>query len=251
MSLLDATDFVAPVDGKDDLFQFTFGFGVAPEGKAATESVSVDADSITELDDGDLLIEGWAANFEGLDRENENFSEGAFQRGIKSFLDNQGSLCFHHKRDQAVGRVLDLREVEGKGLYMKARVDRQEPTSPLYHIYNGVKKGSIRGLSVGGFFKRKLTPQGWRIADMDFTEISVTPVPVHPATAFAVVAGKALSDIIDVPNIPDIDEGEIRADDLSSIIFSLDNLTRTLERINKRGEGQDSNRVVDSDLASL
>lgn len=147
-----------------------------------------------ELADGDLLIEGWAADFSGIDRQGENFADGAFERGIKSFLKDGGALCYHHKHDHAIGKVLDLREVRGKGLWMRARVDKQEPSSPLYWIYNAIRKGTLRGLSIGGFFKRKVTAGSRRIAAMDFTEVSVTPVPVHPRTGFAVVAGKALED---------------------------------------------------------
>jgi HK97 family phage prohead protease len=188
MTVLTADMFVKPVEGHEDLVAFTYGFGLEAEGKAI----------VTELEDGDLLIEGYAADFTGDDRAGENFAPGAFERGIKAFLNGQAALCYHHKADQGIGRVLDLRE-EGKGLYMKARVDKQEPTSPLYYIYNAVKKGTYRGLSVGGFFKRKLIEGAQRIADVDFTEISVTPVPVHPGTGFNVVAGKALEDIVEPP----------------------------------------------------
>lgn len=184
MTVLTPDMFIKPVAGHDDLIAFTYGFGLESEGKAV----------VTELDDGDLLIEGYAADFSGDDREGENFSPGAFERGIKSFLTGQAALCFHHQNDKGIGSVLELRE-EGKGLYMRARVDKQEPTSPLYYIYNGIKKGTYKGLSVGGFFKRKWQEGKRRIADVDFTEISVTPVPVHPGTGFSVVAGKALEDM--------------------------------------------------------
>lgn len=144
------------------------------------------------LESGDLLIEGWAADFRGIDRQGENFIDGAFKRGIKSFLTGQSALCFHHKNDLGIGKVLDLQEVAGKGLWMRARVDFQEPGSPLRHIYSAVKKGSYRGLSVGGFFKRKLMDGGYRIADVDLTEVSVTPVAVHPRTAVTSVSTKAM-----------------------------------------------------------
>lgn len=187
--------FVQAVEGAEDTFAFRYDFGIAPEGKATADAVTFDTDSVTETEDGDLVIEGLAANFEGLDRTNENFGDGAFQRGIKSFLRGQGALCFHHKHDHGIGRVLDLREEEGKGLWLKARVDKQQPTSPLRYIYDGIRKGTYRGLSVGGFFKRA----GRKIVDVDLTEVSVTPVPVHPGTGFAVVAGKALADLDSAP----------------------------------------------------
>lgn len=146
-----------------------------------------------ETDTGDLIIEGYAAVFDGIDRQGENFVDGAFLRAIREFLTRQATLAFHHRYELGIGKVLDLREVEGKGLWMRARVDYQPESSPLFYIYNGIKKGTYTALSVGGYFRRRLTADGWRIADMDFTEVSVTPVPAHPGTNFAVVAGKALS----------------------------------------------------------
>jgi HK97 family phage prohead protease len=151
--------------------------------------------SARELDTGDLIIEGFAADFSGVDRQGENFAPGAFRRGIDAFLRRQASLNWHHKHDHGIGKVLELREIEGKGLWMRARVDYQPESSPLHWIYNGIRKGTYNALSVGGFFARRLTAGGWRISGVDFTEISVTPVPVHPGTSFAVVAGKALDDM--------------------------------------------------------
>jgi len=144
-----------------------------------------------ETEAGDLIVHGYAAVWQGLDRQNENFLRGAFQRGIKSFLEGQAALCFHHQFDKGIGTVIDLRE-DAKGLFLRARVDYQPESSPLRYIWNGVKRGTYKGLSVGGFFKRKLTEKGWHIADVDLTEVSVTPVPVHPGTSLAVVAGKAM-----------------------------------------------------------
>lgn len=231
--------FVKPVEGADDTFAFSYDFLI--EGKAVDNEPQ---STVTELENGDLIIEGYAAVFEGIDREGENFMGGAFQRGIKSFLDGQASLCYHHKHDHAIGSVLDLREEEGKGLWMRARVDNQPESSPLRWIYNGIKKGSMKGLSVGGFFKRKLTGLGWRIADMDFTEISVTPVPVHPGTNFAVVAGKALEDL-KLPSKPNV-EGEIRAEDEAAINELVGMLDSIFTRIAQRGDGQQSGPTVTS-----
>jgi len=145
----------------------------------------------TTLENGDLVISGYAAVWDGVDRTDENFIEGAFQRGIKSFLTRQASLAFHHRYDLGIGKVLELRE-DSTGLWMRARVDYQPESSPLRYIYNGIKRGTYNALSVGGYFNRKLTPRGWRINGVDITEISVTPVPAHPDTHFNVVAGKAL-----------------------------------------------------------
>jgi HK97 family phage prohead protease len=229
--------FVKPVEGKDDLFAFRHDFILS--GKALDGEPQP---TVTEQENGDLIIEGWAASFEGLDREGENFVPGAFQRGIKAFLEGQSALCFHHKNEQGIGTVLDLQE-KPNGLWMKARVDHQPESSPLRYIYNAVKKGSYKGLSVGGFFKRALVGGRKMIADIDFTEISVTPVAVHPKTKFAVVAGKALADDIKVPEsvggvaLPD---GEIREEDFNRLQEAVNTIGYVLDALEKRREEADS-----------
>jgi HK97 family phage prohead protease len=217
--------FVQPLKDDADIVAFNFPFQL--EAKALEDGTP--GNIVTELDDGDLIIEGWAATFDGVDRQRENFADGAFQRGIKAFLDGPASLCFHHKHEKLLGKVLDLEEVEGKGLKMKARVDGAIRTHPeLGTLYSQIKKGTLTGLSVGGFFKRKLTELGTRITDMDFTEISVTPVPVHTAPSFAVVAGKALEDI----NVEAT--GEIEGlTDITGFGSALDDLDGALETISK------------------
>ena len=234
---LPADFFVKPVDGHDDLIRFTYDFSV----KALD-----DQQVVTEMENGDLIIEGYAAVFDGMDREGENFTDGAFQRGIKSFLSGQSGLCYHHKHDKLLGKVLDLREEEGKGLWMKARVDgaiRKHPELGTY--YEQIKRGSLNALSVGGFFKRALTKAGRKIVDMDFTEISVTPVPVHSGTHFAVVAGKALTSDVQVPDGVSVDlpaEGEeIRDEDLMWLNESLGSIDRILTQIKKRQGNTDNN----------
>lgn len=228
VTLVPVDHLVTPVPDADDLFAFRQDFILT--GKALDDGTT--AETVTETEDGDLIIEGYAAVFDGLDREGENFVEGAFERGIKSFLGGQAALCFHHKHDHVIGKVLDLREEEGKGLWMRARVDKQTEASPLRWIYDGIKKRSINGLSVGGFFKRALVKGRQMIADMDFTEISTTGVPVHSGTNFAVVAGKALADDIAVSQVPDELEGkEIRDSDAQQITWIIEELDRTFQSI--------------------
>lgn len=235
---LPADLFIKSVPGDDDLIRFQYDFTL--EGKAVADAP---AQTVTEEANGDLIIEGYAAVFDGMDRQGENFTDGAFERGIKSFLEGQSGLCYHHKHDKLLGKVLDLREEKGKGLWMRARVDAAVKKHPELGVYyEQIKRGSLNALSVGGFFRRKLTEAGRKIVDMDFTEISVTPVPVHPGTNFAVVAGKALTSDLKVPEGVSVDlpEGEIRDDDAMWIQDSMDSISRILDRIGKRSTDNDA-----------
>jgi len=231
---MDLSQFsVVAVPDTDDLIKYQVDFGL----KALTE----DTDVITTDADGNLFIEGWAAIFEGVDRQGENFIDGAFQRGIKAFLSGPAALCYHHKTDKVLGKVLDLEEVEGKGLRMRARVDAAIRSHPeLKTYYEQIKAGTLSALSVGGFFKRKLTEAGLRISGVDMTEISVTGVPVHPAPSFAVVAGKALD--IQMPKVPkSVKEADsLRDEDMEMISMAIDALNRTFDRIDQRGKKKDT-----------
>jgi HK97 family phage prohead protease len=173
--------------------------------------------NVYELSDGDLIIEGVAANWD-KDRENESFAPGAFQRGIKAFLDGSATLAFHHKHEKVLGKVLSLEEMPG-GLKMRARVDGAIKNHPeLGVIYEQIKRGTLNSLSCGGFFQRL----GNKIVNVDITELSVTPVAVGHRTNFAVVAGKALqarSEALEVI------ESELAMIELRATILSVKQLT--------------------------
>ena len=240
MTLVPTESFIAAVEGDDDLFKF-----VMPMEAKALE----DGSFVVVEDNGDLTIEGYAAVWEGDDRQGENFVPGAFTKSAKAFLDAGGPLCFHHKHDHVLGTVTELEE-DGKGLRMKARVDGETSKHPvLSTIYNQVKKGTLKGLSVGGFFRRALIDGKRKIADMDFTEISVTGVPVHTGPSFAVVAGKALLDDIEVPTIPDVD-GEVRDEDRQTIEFIIGELKSVFERV-EQSVGKREETETENNLGSV
>lgn len=101
-------------------------------------------------------------------------------------------LCFHHKYDMALG-VVEEATIDARGLFIRARLDAPEPGTVFADIYRKVKSGTIKGLSVGGRFKRKPTPSGPRIYSAELVEISVTPLPMEANSLFA-VTGKAATE---------------------------------------------------------
>lgn len=146
------------------------------------ETLGGKAQSVIELGDGDLLLRGYAANY-GLDLEDEAFAPGAFKAGIDKFLSSGNSpLAWHHKADVILGKVTKLEEHPGKGLWMEAVMTKPPESSPHFWVYEGVKRGILRGLSVGGFFVR----EGAKIVRAALTEISITGRPIGD-TSFDVV----------------------------------------------------------------
>lgn len=146
-----------------------------------------------EDDDGDIYFEGWASDFE-VDRQDEAFEPGAFRKSVERFLGTNPVLLYHHDYGKALGVVeqLDLRD---EGLWMRARIDKPTAGSWAEDVVAKIKKGTIKGLSVGGLFKRRKGMDGKaRIFDADLAEISITPLPVNPRTLGAVAVKAFESD---------------------------------------------------------
>jgi HK97 family phage prohead protease len=165
---------IADLDAGDEVIG-VLDFGL--EGKSMTS------------DSGALYVEGYAAGW-GLDRGDEAFEPGAFESSLERYMQTNPVLCYHHKYDMALGVVEDA-HVDARGLFIRARLDAPEPGTIFADIFRKVKSGTIKGFSVGGRFKRKMTPQGPRIHTAELVEISVTPLPMEPGSLFT-VAGKAL-----------------------------------------------------------
>jgi HK97 family phage prohead protease len=160
---------------------------------AFTTGLILDEKAHVTEDDGDIYIEGLAAAL-GLDDQDEYFTEGALTAAAAAFMAQPNRpLLFHHKPDQQLGEVLEL-EPRPEGLWMKARIDRPADSSPLLDVYNKVKRGTMKGLSVAGRFYGGPTPQGMRLNRALFREISVTPFPIHPET-LAEVSQKAVQEL--------------------------------------------------------
>lgn len=192
-------DVITQPDGTQ-VANFEFAFTL--DGKAVT----------TEQEDGSLIIEGLAADF-GLDRQDEAFEPGAFEAGIKSFMETNPILLYHHKYDTALGRVLEANIIPA-GLHVKALVDAPEPGTIIADYVRKIRAGTLKAFSVGGRFFRRQTPNGPRIFKCDMAELSITPLPVNPRTLFA-VAGKAFETAPEAEeeiDVTDFDERLARID---------------------------------------
>jgi HK97 family phage prohead protease len=148
----------------------------------------VKAVNVQEDDDGTLHIEGIAADFQ-TDRDLEAFEPDAFEQGLKGFMENP-VLLYHHDPKLQLGLVT-VAQIDGKSLRIRADFPKPpESAGTAMQAYNLVKRGMMRGFSVGGSFFRHMTSSGPKIHQADLQEISITPLPVNPRTLFG-VAGKA------------------------------------------------------------
>lgn len=238
-ALLD--DLVGPVANEEGLFHFRMDLA----GKALVSEEDL-APYLAQLEEGDLLIGGYGAVWEGDDRQGENFVPGAFESGISRFLGGQSALCYNHDHSKVLGRVLDMRE-EGKGLFAVARVDGAIQQSPeLKVIYDQIKRGTFNGMSSYGYFKRGTGDLANKIQHVDMVELSVTGMPVHPGTSMAVLAAKALQSDLDPKNVgfpamPVEDDEHIRQDDWNTIQECISTLDWIFKKLNSRGSVDDSN----------
>ncbi len=213
-----------------DKVAFTYDF--VPEAKAVEDG---EVATVTVEPNGDLIVQGYAAVWDGEDREGENFAPGAFSAGVKSFLEGQSSWCYHHKHDKLIGSFEELKE-DGKGLRFKARALAALKDHPeMGVIYDQIKNKQLRGMSVGGFFKRALVDGKRKIVGVDFTEISSTPVPVHPGASLNFVGAKALEDV-QMPKKPKL-EGDIRSEDEEMVNMLIGELDRIFSKLKRRGQG--------------
>lgn len=173
---------------------------------------------VQEAANGDLYIEGYASDYEA-DRQDEFFEPGAVNDGLKSYIETNPILLYHHKFSQALGQVVEAR-VDDVGVWVKARIDKPARGSWAEDVFQKVKRGTIRGFSIGGrFFRRPDQKSGMtRIYKADIHEISVTPYPINPRTLFA-VAQKAFEDAED-ENVRRVEELEAMAEKLSQLPLS-------------------------------
>lgn len=152
--------------------------------------------------DGDLVIEGYAADFE-VDRQGEAFEPGAFDEACQKATKDEIPLLQEHDNKRQLGVVEKLEVHEGKGLWTRARIAKAQAGSWAEDAVDKIKRGMMKGLSVRGLSRVKMTPKGPRIAGIDLAEISVTPVPVQPGALFA-VAEKSLAYAADPEDAADI-----------------------------------------------
>jgi HK97 family phage prohead protease len=145
---------------------------------------------VREDDEGNLLVSGWASNFD-VDRVGDTVTRKALDDALSKYMANPVML-YNHKQSEPAG-VVTRAEVSERGLWIEAKLPKPVSGQPL-HYWTLVKQGMMRALSIGGVFTRDRLK---RIVALDLREISVASVPVNPGTLLSAQAAKAFGDPVD------------------------------------------------------
>lgn len=215
--------------------------------------VLIPTEKSVTTDAGDVIIEGYAADFE-IDRQGEAFLPGAFDDACKKATRAEIPLLFEHDNKRQLGVIEELRVDPERGLWTRARIAKAQAGTWAEDVVDKVKRGMMKGLSVRGLSKVKMTANGPRIGTIDLAEISVTPVPVQPGALFA-VAQKSFAAVEE-----DLAAGQIEAVEdetekaLAYFEEKMDRLTAAFEEVSKamhEGDHSEDSDVDEGMLAGL
>ncbi|MCS7137225.1 MAG: HK97 family phage prohead protease [Candidatus Caldarchaeum sp.] len=146
---------------------------------------------LSKSDDEEFIgfFEGYATTAD-IDLDGDRFAEEALAKNTEQLVGKP--VLLHHGRDRtlgdtAVGRVVEARYENGKGLWIRAGVYRV-----FENIWRMVKNGLLNALSVGGLIKRIRFGDRIRvIEDAEITEVSLTQRGVNPRARVSLVFGKS------------------------------------------------------------
>lgn len=149
----------------------------------------------TEIKEGDRIIdyynvtfEGYGSTFQNLtpkDRDGDYIIEGAFDNTLRSFMENPVMLVDHTRKVAALMGHYEKVSIVPTGLVMRGRVTNS-PHSDAVHTRFQIMEGSLKTLSIGGFFYYAEDYRG--VEEIDLFETSLVVVPANPDARFVVRA---------------------------------------------------------------
>jgi HK97 family phage prohead protease len=136
---------------------------------------------------GPGTLEGYAAVFNNVDRDDEVIDPGAFQRSLDDFKAS-GFLCNGHNWKEELGTIVDAKE-DDHGLLVTAEffstADAQQVRQRLAEKH---ARGRRQGMSIGYRVKQASKVNGVRhLTDLDLMEVSVVTVPANPQARVSAV----------------------------------------------------------------
>ncbi|MFI4977727.1 MAG: HK97 family phage prohead protease [Solirubrobacterales bacterium] len=131
-----------------------------------------------------LLVSGYAATFD-LDKVNDKINPYALDATVARYMATNPVLMYAHKLGlPPVGRVIRAEIHRAKGLWIEAIMPRPRDGSFGAEVWEAVKNGVLRAMSVGGAFFRNSKGSHNEVHGMRLDEISICPIAVS-GSAFA------------------------------------------------------------------
>jgi HK97 family phage prohead protease len=145
-----------------------------------TSSLVPDVSSLHPACNGEgLLISGYAATFD-LDKVNDKINPYALDKTVARFMATNPVLLYFHKLGvPPVGKILQAVVHRKRGLWVEAILPKPDSNNSLGHeVWEAVKNGLMRALSVGGRFFRNDKGSFNEVHGMRLDEVSICPVSV-------------------------------------------------------------------------
>jgi len=151
---------------------------MADDKKEIKATIHMEA-SIMEVADAEQhVVEGYASTFKPT-RNGWIIPKSEMVRALAGYLENP-VLLYMHDQDRVIGKVLEAK-IDDKGVWIKAKIDDEE-------IWEKIKKGHLRGFSVGGIGKVvEIDNNLSHVMDFDLWEISVVSVPADRGALIEII----------------------------------------------------------------
>jgi HK97 family phage prohead protease len=147
---------------------------------------------VKALEDGTLVISGYASTFGNIDRHGDIIDPSAFDETMERYMESSILLAFHNQK-MPIGMVSEA-HIDEKGLYVVGQIP-ESPDPQIQGVRKMIEKGILRSFSIGGYFHREKGTHGNVIRKVDLVEISVVSVPANPLASFSVQEGKEVREI--------------------------------------------------------
>ena len=136
---------------------------------------------------GPGTLEGYAAVFGNVDRDNEVIVPGAFARTIPDFK-TTGFLCNGHNWKEELGTITDAKE-DDRGLHITAEFySTPDAQQVRQRLSEKIARGRSAGMSIGYRVKQSERRNGARhLLELDLMEVSVVTVPANPQARVSAV----------------------------------------------------------------
>ena len=153
------------------------------------ESFDIDFSDLNIDEHKYRIIEGYA-NTNAIDRVNDRVAPRAFEKSLKTYMENP-ILRYNHEKGKIIGHVFDAR-IDEKGLFIRAKINYGDEDAD--RIWKKIVQKSLRGLSVYGRIVKKQDTQDMTsgvtvkdVSEFDLQEIAVVDIPANQESLLRIV----------------------------------------------------------------